>query len=907
MSGQDSSLKFPISDARTNENVGNSQTPQWIEDYADILKEYDLGYRRLEYYLQVGDISLVQGWILHVSCIISQVPVMLREIIPILSKENVAFKIPFSKHAADCLLDGIYGYTNLGKVICIYPDNETKALDLARDLISATASFRGPDIPTDRHLGGAVYTRYGSFNPILKQEANGIVTKYIYNYQGALVPDACSIPFRLPEGVNWGFSSICSPEIPARKKMLNDRIRSLSEIKHDVKGRVIKGRYMKNWIQSAFCVVKEGKKYMYSDDYGRDIQDRLQWQLKVQNDLSSEICVPKILDSFTEGGDAYIAMDYIEGVPLDSKIMTIYQGCTWPELTRNKQLLLLGYLDQIIHMIGEMHRMGYVHRDITAENFLVNREDKLYMIDLELVYSIKLEEPSPPFALGTIGYMSPEQQACSTPTVKEDIYGLGALMFVLFTSLAPSLVDTKSTEGLRETIEYFIAEEELVAIIVDCLQLDAVFRPNLQEVKERMQRFSNKLLDSEASHVPSYNIGVSKEDVRLTLDKALNALGSDILLDKNGLWFSKTISINSSIANVQSSYSNYVGLYEGISGVFYTLFALKGGGFDTMDLWKKTYPLNLKFIDENGFQKLDLMPPGLFAGTAGFAYILAAGIKCGLIDNVVENHSFISLCLDQKPAGLDLANGVAGQGLALLQCQEYLSEDFIQSTLDKFVSKLCETQQKDGSWITAADANQMKGVKLTGLANGVSGIVSFLLAFATRYRNEEVMLVAVRGLSWLQKQAVRKDDKLIWYTNSLSREVDPWLLSGVTGIALTFIRAYESLKDPVYKQMAMKAMSNHPPKVTYRNLSHAGGIVGLGEVYLEAARVFKEEEWQKRADWIAGSLVGLKKRVNEDTVNWITDTVHSTADLMTGNCGVIHFLARWLSPSTMPYPFLPII
>ena len=46
----------------------------------------------------------------------------------------------------------------------------------------------------------------------------------------------------------------------------------------------------------------------------------------------------------------------------------------------------------------------------------------------------------------------------------------------------------------------------------------------------------------------------------------------------------------------------------------------------------------------------------------------------------------------------DLSNGIAGQGLALLQCCSLLDDSFVETRLQDYVYTLLSGQQKDGSW-----------------------------------------------------------------------------------------------------------------------------------------------------------------------------------------------------------------
>src|SRR5580658_7103342 len=138
--------------------------PAVIEDYAQILETHYLKYKPVGYHLQVGEIMVAQGWILHISTVRGHIPNLLEQLLPILSSAHVPFKVVKDKETARNVLDGNLGHYQVGKVLKIYPATEDLALLLAKELVGLTKSFRGPKILTDAYLGGSVYTRYGSFN-----------------------------------------------------------------------------------------------------------------------------------------------------------------------------------------------------------------------------------------------------------------------------------------------------------------------------------------------------------------------------------------------------------------------------------------------------------------------------------------------------------------------------------------------------------------------------------------------------------------------------------------------------------------------------------------------------------------------------------------------------------------------
>jgi hypothetical protein len=66
-------------------------------------------------------------------------------------------------------------------------------------------------------------------------------------------------------------------------------------------------------------------------------------------------------------------------------------------------------------------------------------------------------------------------------------------------------------------------------------------------------------------------------------------------------------------------------------------------------------------------------------------------------------------------------------------------------------------------------------------------------------------------------------------------------------------------------------------------------------------------EYQERADWIVRLLLHHYWQQSDGSCFWLPDhTAYATADLLTGNAGVIHFLLRHYRPDLFTHPLLPV-
>jgi hypothetical protein len=133
------------------------------------------------------------------------------------------------------------------------------------------------------------------------------------------------------------------------------------------------------------------------------------------------------------------------------------------------------------------------------------------------------------------------------------------------------------------------------------------------------------------------------------------------------------------------------------------------------------------------------------------------------------------------------------------------------------------------------------------------------------------------------------------------------MLFGFSGIAWVFIKAFEYLKDGGYKEAAVSALLSHPHYIESNYLCQSTGLAGLGEIYLDAYRVFKDTQWLDRATHIASFIGHCAKVQNDGSLYWLEGSDNlPTAGFMTGNSGIIHFLLRFNNPGKIGFPLLTI-
>jgi serine/threonine protein kinase len=867
--------------------------PKKAEDYKEFMNYYKLSYTQVDHHYQVGQINHVQGWVLHLSAVISEVADLFEKVVPLLVKENIPFKIPVHKNVTINILMGYMGAPQVGKIMTIYPESSDRALELAKKLTLFTKEFKGPAIPTDICLGGIVYTRYGSCNPIIKIGPQGRKVKYIYNRDGELIKDLYAVPFKLPDGVSWPFAELASPNPITRKKILNHFYKPQYRIKSDARGNVYKGIYVKGIFHAAPCVIKQGKKHMGSEESGRDVRSKLQWQQYLYQQLGSILPLPRIIDLFEDEGDTYLVMELIKGNTLHDQTREInYNLRAWRDLNIRERKLLVDYLIQILSTIKRMHQHGYVHRDIQPSNFLIDSRGKIFLIDIELAWSVIEEIPDPPFELGTPGFMSPEQCAVEKPTFKEDVYGFGGLMISIFTGLSPVKFATPP-ENLVENLTPFIGNKSLAGIISSSRMEDPKRRPNLTAIESAILEY-NKELRSQDAVVPVDNSIPSPDpkSIQKTILEGLAGLNKSPILTFNNLWYSKDTRTENIDTPSQKEFTCLPGMREGIGGVLYLLARARWMGY-TIEHSLTGYYSGYELLATDFITNLGERPPGLYNGCAGVAMTLAEGIKAGLLENDENNRCLIERCLNSASAGVNVASGAAGQGIAVLACTSYLNPAIRQKLLNQLLSRILDTQLKDGSWIVDEEMTLKGNAKSIGWGFGTSGILGFLLKYLSSLKDADVQRAANRGLKWLRSRT--KDLNSLFDKTAFEKLVPLGVPGGDErlGILRTFIKAYEVFKEAEYRIMVEKALFKYPLFVVTNNFTQESGLAGLGELYLDAIQLFSAEPYLSRINWIVQVFAHTAIRSQEQSCYWqIEEYQAPTADLAIGNSGILHFLIR---------------
>jgi serine/threonine protein kinase len=190
-----------------------------------------------------------------------------------------------------------------------------------------------------------------------------------------------------------------------------------------------------------------------------------------------------VYDIQEHDGQQFIVMEYVEGKTL-REIVPV-----------KKMQDAVTHAVQIAEALQEAHTHGIVHRDIKAENIMVNSKNQVKVMDFGLAKlkgSLKLTKTSS--TIGTVAYMAPEQIEGGEVDSRSDIFAFGIVLYEMLTGHLPfrgeheaamvySIVNEKP-----EPLQHYVpdAPSELLHILDRALEKDR---------EERYQTVHEMLID----------------------------------------------------------------------------------------------------------------------------------------------------------------------------------------------------------------------------------------------------------------------------------------------------------------------------------------------------------------------------------------------------------------------------
>lgn len=190
-------------------------------------------------------------------------------------------------------------------------------------------------------------------------------------------------------------------------------------------------------------------KFMRGGFYSLYLRERFNSEKQILSKLNHPN-IARLLDGgITDDGSPYFIMEYVDGKPVD-----VY--CRENNLKLNERLSLF---QQICRAVQFAHSKLIIHRDLKPENIYITPDGEVKVMDFGIA---KLLTPDADDELAirtreghiiaSFEFAAPEQVGAGQPSVETDVYGLGALLYLLSTEEVLFQFKTKSLPEIESVI-----------------------------------------------------------------------------------------------------------------------------------------------------------------------------------------------------------------------------------------------------------------------------------------------------------------------------------------------------------------------------------------------------------------------------------------------------------------------
>ena len=150
-----------------------------------------------------------------------------------------------------------------------------------------------------------------------------------------------------------------------------------------------------------------------------------------EGSVAIQIDHPNVIRTLEHGltstGEHYLVMEYINGVSFD-RVQSARLGRTAQRVE---------WLAQAADGLAAVHEAGFIHHDVNPRNFLINRDQKVKIIDFGLSVPNTPAFRKPGNRTGCLLYMAPELLRREPIDERIDVFSFGVVAFSLLTDGFP--------------------------------------------------------------------------------------------------------------------------------------------------------------------------------------------------------------------------------------------------------------------------------------------------------------------------------------------------------------------------------------------------------------------------------------------------------------------------------------
>ena len=198
-------------------------------------------------------------------------------------------------------------------------------------------------------------------------------------------------------------------------------------------GEVYLGERNDGEIQTVVAV-----KLLSADDHRPGWRARFIKERQLLASLNHPSIVHVIDAGRTVHGRPYLVMEYVDGVSIDLRAITLD--------LHERLMLFLRVCDGVSHA----HRHLIIHRDLKPSNILVDASGQPKLLDFGIARLLgdAGDDTVTGERLLTPNYASPEQLRGASQTTATDVYSLGAVLYKILTGRSPHQADTHTSQAI---------------------------------------------------------------------------------------------------------------------------------------------------------------------------------------------------------------------------------------------------------------------------------------------------------------------------------------------------------------------------------------------------------------------------------------------------------------------------
>lgn len=880
------------------------------------------------------------GWKLHVSATVACAPAVLAEVMPILLKYRITFKLA----APTARLVQINAPTSpresSGKFMTIYPIDSAIAVKLAQECDAATSrpDLVGPVILSDLQYSptSLVHYRYGALAGEREFTDDGILASVIRNPQGEpvvdvrlpwpVVPPWLSDPLApsaQPRGSatahKLGGASLGVPQVALESELrvlLTDRYLVHECLKASNRGGVYGAVDIKG---DQDVIVKEARAHVPSHFKTGDARDALRREAAMLITYGDPQRSPVYLDEFEQEEHFFLVESRVEGVPL-RQLLRAEESAHLPDQTKALQIARA-----LVRLVASFHRRGVVVRDVTPNNVMVAESTGAPMVrivDFELMHrlgeSCGEDGRCTHGGIGTPGYAPPEQLGGAEVAITDDLYALGATMFYLFTGedpvpfMDPCLGEQAeprdprafrmSESGLKRAVNEKLLDSRLVSLIAGAMASGASQRWPIDRMEQALARLS-------LSNNGPRNLTAERWTYlhRRPPDRATGQEFAQVVPDCVR-WLVMTL--DSSAKGfpwaTTSGYKREVDPISVQTGIAGSLLFLSRVAATRPDL-REAKRLSSSAVDWI-VARIDSQPKStesLYFGAVGAGWAVAEAADALRREDWAEWARERTLITEPVRTNPDICHGTAGVGLAFLRQWLRTRDDrFLERAVASGEHLLRTTTSTEAGpvWeLPRSSRSEMSGT-FYGFAHGSAGIAYFLACLGLAASADRYLDQAQQAFGPIFSAMVLREGGAYWPVGPgkapSPQDRWPFWCNGASGTGTSAIRLYAITGDQRYYTLAVAAVKAALSYPWSRPLSQCHGLAGNGEFALDMCEITGDRGYHVAAERLAEIVYARASYVPDASSDgghvmcFRGDGPHISCGFNTGTTGIASFMLR---------------